>query len=114
MLSTRDDSDYWLAQRADASIPASLQEKLLMWQHFLPSRYDLPMAEELCPAASYQYILYGMRHLPQSKKAIKANSGLRANQAFTEVQQKTQQLRAGLVSNRDLLSQIKAHGLQKI
>lgn len=112
VLSTRSDSDYWLAQRAETSIPASLQEKLAMWQHFVPSRYDLPMAEELFPAASYQYILYGMRHFPASERPNKAS--LRANQAFAEVQQKTQQLMAGLVSNRELLQQIKAHGLQKI
>ncbi|WP_372626938.1 tryptophan halogenase family protein [Arsukibacterium sp.] len=114
VLSTRDDSDYWLAQRAEASIPASLKQKLIMWQQFLPSRYDVPMAEELFPAASYQYILYGMQHLPRGERSIKANLGLRAKHAFAEVQQKTQQLRAGLVSNRELLNQIKAHGLQKI
>lgn len=112
VLSTRDDSEYWLAQRADSSIPSSLQQKLMMWQHLVPSRYDLPMAEELFPAASYQYILYGMRHLPTSERPSKAN--LRANQAFAEVQQQIQQLRASLVSNRDLLHQVKAHGLQKI
>lgn len=114
VLSTRDDSDYWLAQRADDSIPSSLQQKLMMWQQFVPSRYDLPMAEELFPAASYQYILYGMRHLPKRERLIKTSLALRANHAFAEVQQKTQQLRSGLVSNRELLNQIKAHGLQKI
>lgn len=114
VLSSRDDSDYWLAQRAKASIPTSLQEKLMMWQQFVPSRYDLPMAEELFPAASYQYILYGMHRLPSSERPTNSNLSLRANQAFAEVQQKTQQLRAGLVSNRELLNQIKAHGLQKI
>lgn len=114
VLSKRNDSEYWLAQRAEGSIPSSLQEKLAMWHQFVPSRYDLPMAEELFPAASYQYILYGMRHLPLSGQPIKSNSALRARQAFAEIQQKTQQLRAGLVSNRELLNQIKAHGLQKI
>ncbi|MBU1308309.1 MAG: tryptophan 7-halogenase [Gammaproteobacteria bacterium] len=114
VLSNRHDSDYWLAQRAESSIPSSLQEKLMMWRQFVPSRYDLPQAEELFPAASYQYILYGMRQLPASRPPLKAGSGLRAQQAFTEVKQKTQQLRAGLVSNRELLNQIKAHGLQKI
>lgn len=114
VLSTRDDSDYWLAQRAESSIPASLQQKLMMWQHLVPSRYDLPMAEELFPAASYQYILYGMRHLPTGERPLKTSLAVRANHAFAEVQQKTQQLRAGLVSNRELLHQIKAHGLQKI
>jgi flavin-dependent dehydrogenase len=114
VLSTRDDSDYWLAQRAETSIPSSLQQKLMMWQQFVPSRYDVPMAEELFPAASYQYILYGMQHLPRGERSIKAGSALRANHAFAEVQKKTQQLRAGLVSNRELLNQIKAHGLQKI
>ena len=61
-----------------------------------------------------QYILYGMQHLPRGERPIKANLGLRAKHAFAEVQQKTQQLRAGLVSNREFLNQIKAHGLQKI
>ncbi|MCC5853544.1 MAG: tryptophan 7-halogenase, partial [Alkalimonas sp.] len=88
------------------------QQKLTMWQYLVPSRYDLPMAEELFPAASYQYILYGMRHLPRNERPNKAD--LRANQAFAEVQQQIQQLRAGLVPNRDLLHQIKTHGLQKI
>lgn len=115
VLSTRTDSDYWRAQRAANSIPAALQQKLQMWQQFVPSRYDLPMAEELFPAASYQYILYGMRALPNlEQRAITTAQGLRAQQAFAEVQQKTQQLRAGLPSNRELLQQIQAHGLQRI
>lgn len=114
VLSARDDSEYWLAQRADSSIPAVLQHKLEMWQHFLPSRYDLPQAEELFPAASYQYILYGMRHLPKTKRVVKSSLTQRAQHAFAEVQQKTQQLKAGLISNRELLNQIKAHGLPKI
>lgn len=114
VLSERDDSEYWLAQRADSSMPATLLQKLEMWQHFLPSRYDLPQAEELFPAASYQYILYGMRALPKCSRPVKAQLTQRAQQAFAEVQQKTQQLKAGLVSNRELLSQIKAHGLSKI
>jgi len=57
---SRRDGRYWRDHRDPASIPPRLAELLALWQHRPPLRADLPMVDELFPAASYQYILYGM------------------------------------------------------
>jgi hypothetical protein len=51
---------YWRAQRDPASIPPRLAELLALWRDQPPSAEDLPMAEEIFPPASYQYVYYGM------------------------------------------------------
>ena len=57
---SRREGRYWQDHRDPASIPPRLAELLALWQHRPPTRADLPMVDELFPAASYQYILYGM------------------------------------------------------
>ena len=64
VLSKRDDTGYWRACRDPASCPASLQDKLLLWQQQAPWHDDAPRVDELFPSASYQYILYGMGFRP--------------------------------------------------
>ena len=57
---SRRDGRYWQDHRAAASIPPRLAELLALWANRPPTRADVPMIDELFPAASYQYILYGM------------------------------------------------------
>lgn len=52
---------YWQDHRAAASVPARLSELVALWTKRPPMRADFPMVDEVFPAASYQYILYGMR-----------------------------------------------------
>jgi tryptophan halogenase len=59
VLSERDEP-YWRDHRDPASIPPRLADLLRLWRDQPPSRADLPAADEIFPAASYQYILYGM------------------------------------------------------
>jgi signal recognition particle subunit SRP54 len=61
VLSERQDSAYWLDHRSEASVPERLRELLQLWQFRAPYRHDLPRVEEVFPAASYQYVLYGIR-----------------------------------------------------
>jgi hypothetical protein len=61
---------YWHAQRDPETFPDRLAGLLDLWRHQPPSAYDLPLSEEIFPAASYQYVYYGMGgaippHLPQ-------------------------------------------------
>ncbi|MFC6439458.1 tryptophan halogenase family protein [Bowmanella sp. JS7-9] len=115
VLSSRDDSDYWRDNRAASSQPESLQALLALWQTQCPSRYDFPMAEEMFPAASYQYIYYGMggqSHLPP--KASIARYAERAMQEFSQVRQQSANLARQLPSHRELIEKIAAYGLQKI
>lgn len=60
VLSQRDDP-YWKAHRAPATIPPRLAEQLALWRDQPPSAWDFPQMDEVFPAASQQYILYGMR-----------------------------------------------------
>lgn len=57
---SRREEPYWQAQRDEATISEELRELLTLWRDQPPSAYDFPLAEELFPAASYQYVLYGM------------------------------------------------------
>ncbi|TPG56471.1 tryptophan halogenase family protein [Sphingomonas glacialis] len=62
---SRRDGRYWQDHRDPASIPPRLAELLALWANRPPTRADFPMIDELFPAASYQYILYGMgAHVP--------------------------------------------------
>ena len=57
---SRREEPYWRDHRDAASVPAHLAELLALWRHRPPIRADLPMVDEVFPAASYQYVLYGM------------------------------------------------------
>ncbi|MFY8274905.1 tryptophan halogenase family protein [Pseudoalteromonas sp. SSDWG2] len=115
VLSQRDDSDYWRDNRHTDSIPASLQERLAHWQNKIPSRYDLPYAEELFPAASYQYILYGMNSLPTLRTTTSWHKNQqKAQHEFARIRATSEKMLGALESNRALLDKIRAHGLNKI
>lgn len=85
MLTKREES-YWQAHLDPKSIPESLQEDLAIWRFRGPTAADFDSAIELFPAASYQYVLYGMGFKPdfslhshlydetqQAKKIIQRN-----------------------------------------
>ena len=112
VLSTRDDSNYWLDNRAAQSIPESLQEMMELWQFHSPSHYDIPQSRPLFPAASYQYVLYGMNFKP-AKDSRRKSSVLR-DDLLTDVQRKRHQLSAVLQSNRDVINKINQYGLAEI
>jgi hypothetical protein len=59
LLSQRDEP-YWRAQRDPATVPPRLSELVELWRDQPPSTYDLPLVDEIFPAASYQYVYYGM------------------------------------------------------
>jgi hypothetical protein len=91
---------YWRAQRDPGRIPERLRDLLLLWRDQPPSTYDFPLADEIFPAASYQYVYYGMggavpRHLPAAGPEMKRQ--------LDAVQQRTRGLLAALPANRALL-----------
>ncbi|GLR48345.1 tryptophan halogenase family protein [Sphingomonas astaxanthinifaciens] len=58
-LSERD-APYWQAQRAAQNMPERLAMLLDLWRDQPPSLLDFHRAQEMFPAASYQYVYYGM------------------------------------------------------
>lgn len=61
---TKRPEPYWQAHLEESSIPESLKEDLAMWAARGPIASDFDSAIELFPAASYQYVLYGMGFKP--------------------------------------------------
>ena len=99
-LLSRRDEPYWRAQRDPATVPPRLAELVGLWRDQPPSSYDLPLIDEIFPAASYQYVWYGMGgaappRLPPPTPAMRAQ--------FDQVRQRTRSLLSALPSNRALL-----------
>ncbi|MFG6413149.1 tryptophan halogenase family protein [Roseateles sp. DC23W] len=109
-LSQRDDSDYWRAHRDPASWPQSLRDQLPLWRLRPPARHDFGRIDEVFPAASYQYILYGMGFRPDAAPAAAAT--LQAGRAcFDEAARQVRRLVPALPSHRALIQHILQHGL---
>ncbi|HEY9108695.1 MAG TPA: tryptophan 7-halogenase, partial [Roseateles sp.] len=110
VLSRRDDADYWREHRAPDTQPESLRELLQLWRHHMPSRNDFYRVEEVFPAASYQYILYGMQFEP-ALRALRADRLAAARSAMKDVTTMTRRLLGGLPRHRELIQHIRAHGM---
>lgn len=115
ILSQRTDNPFWIDNRDPNTIPDSLQELMTLWQYQYPWHDDFDRAVEVFPAASYQYVLYGMGFKTQSSH-IGMSSQIKktAQQYFQHNQQEAKQLISSLPSNRELLKKINQYGLQRI
>lgn len=104
VLSERD-TPYWRAHRETASIPQTLQDQLQLWQQQVPQPLDFAYQDLLFPAASYQYVLYGMGALTQTL-AAKPSQQARARALFAQNYQDLTKLQQLLPDNRQLLQQL--------
>ncbi len=108
VLSQRDDSDYWLDSRDPANIPADLLEKIELWKYHPPSRNDSIRKDELFPAASYQYVYYGMMSKTELSHLSKRRDWSRDSEhLFSENAKAANHLRSTLPTNRELINRIK-------
>mgnify|MGYP005992804969 CR=1 FL=1 len=114
VLSNRQEP-YWQDNRNDSTIPEHLKELLELWQYQTPYGYDTHHTEELFPAASFQYILYGMGHKTQLPERLKRDDKTQlATKFFNDNIAQTHKLVNALSSNRELLNKIKKYGLNKV
>ncbi|MGH6613994.1 tryptophan halogenase family protein [Sphingomonas sp.] len=107
VLSERNEP-YWRDHRDPASIPPRLAELLRLWRDQPPSRADLPAAEEIFPAASYQYVLYGMGFPAPPVGAIRGAPGDGVTHQLSQVEQRTRVLASSLPTNRAYLDALRA------
>ena len=117
LMSQRKDSDYWRDIVRPESVPATLAEKLELWQHQSPWHYDETHVAEMFPSASYQYVLYGMGFpLPQpsTQRHSFQKAKARAEKYFSDNSRKISHLSKALPSNRELINKVKEFGFQKI
>lgn len=106
---------FWQDNLDPASVPARLQNLLHLWKYQPPWFFDeFDRIEEVFPAASYQYVLYGMGF--RTEVAAAENEGTRSQAAgfLSEAMNLTRKLRAQLPRNRDLVKKIHDYGLQPI
>ena len=115
LLSRRNDSDFWRDNRRRDSVPDRLAELLELWRFRPPGSRDFPDGEEVFPAASYQYVLYGMGFRPERPAHLKRlDDPEAARRCFQAVAQQTLKYLAGLPSNRDLIDHVRARGLPRV
>jgi hypothetical protein len=115
ILSKRNDNQFWVDNRDPKTIPESLQELISLWRYQSPSDLDFTSNNEVFPAASYQYVLYGMGFETSNyfNKHLMTNEKI-ATEQFTKNQKHIAQALRTLPSNRELLNKIHEYGLQPV
>ena len=106
VLSARQEP-YWRAHREERSVPDRLTELLQLWRHRPPSRFDLQQIDEIFPAASYQYVLYGMGFPPPSAQQRDPRTPL----LLQKVEQRGRTLASSLPTNRAYLDALRSAGV---
>jgi hypothetical protein len=114
VLSQRTDSQFWIDNRDPRSIPESLQEQMELWRHRAPGDQDFTSNCEMFPAASYQYVLFGMGFRMDTRQHPLDRDLGSAQRAFAQNETLKTRWTKTLPKNRDLIDKIKAHGLQRI
>ncbi|MCR5871325.1 tryptophan 7-halogenase [Sphingomonas sp. J344] len=98
---------YWRAHCDPASIPDRLKELLELWRHQPPSIADFPMVDEIFPAASHQFVLYGMGFPAPPPSAI-ATDIVGVARGMAQAAQRGRALAASLPTNRAYLDALRA------
>lgn len=115
VLTKRRDTAYWRDCVRDDSVPDSLKDLLQLWRRQVPNKYDFPLAEEMLPAASWQYILYGMGFITENRATETRSCDQKAfDQYVTEAKDIANRYSKHLPTNRELIRKIHQIGLPKI
>ncbi len=103
---TKRPEPYWQAHTEEASIPESLKEDLEIWSHRGPINSDFDSAIELFPAASYQYVMYGMGFKPDfNRQAYLYQQEKQAERIIQQNQKITEQMLRTLPPHRQYIQQ---------
>lgn len=106
---------FWRDNRHPDSIPESLQELLELWQYRAPSNHDFTSNNEVFPAASYQYVLYGMGFdTDNSWLNFTPSEEKFAQHQFSLNQKAIHQALNSLPKNRELINKIHQYGFASI
>jgi len=106
---------FWQENRDLATIPQSLQDLMKLWEYRSPADNDFTSNNEVFPAASYQYVLYGMgfrSDYSHTKYALDDKEF--ANNQFIQNKKLIDKALSSLPKNRDLLNKIKEFGFSRI
>jgi tryptophan halogenase len=114
-ITKRTDTDFWRDNADPATIPERLQHLLTLWRYQSPWFHDeFDRLDEVFPAASYQYVLYGMDYPTEVESDILAGETKTAERALRENRVHTERLCSRLPRHRELLRKVVEHGLQPV
>lgn len=115
ILSRRTDNAFWSDNRDPATIPDSLKELMQLWRYRSPGNCDFTSNNEVFPAASYQYVLYGMGFKTDAAFAARATPERRmADEKIAQNSAAVQKALRALPTNRDLINKIHAYGFSAV
>ncbi len=115
VLTRRTDTPFWMDIVQPDTIPDRLKNLLHLWKYQPPWFFDeFDRLEEVFPAASYQYVMYGMGFETEVDPMDIAQSAGVATRHMNENSAVTRRLRAQLPKNRELLQKIRDHGMQPV
>ncbi len=115
VLSKRKDTAFWRDNLEAETIPDRLKELMTLWEYQSPWFHDeFNRIEEVFPAASYQYVLYGMGYQTKIMPEALSGEAKMAESARRENQKLTERFLTGLPKHRELINKINEHGLQAV
>ena len=115
ILTKRTDSEYWIDNCREETIPDSLLELMELWRYQPPSHHDFSQVNEVFPSASWQYILYGMGFETKARETERRYvNDSEAQRYFQQNVEVTNKYMAALPTNRELIDKIMQFGMQKI
>jgi tryptophan halogenase len=115
VLTQRSDSAFWRDNVDPATVPERLRELLTLWKYQSPWFYDeFDRLEEVFPAASYQYVLYGMGFRTEVAAVDTVDSATVASRSVTQNERMIDEMRLRLPKNRELINKIFEYGLQPV
>lgn len=115
VLTKRTDTAFWRDNVDPATVPERLRELLTLWKYQSPWFFDeFDRLEEVFPAASYQYVLYGMGFKTEVAPEDTVDGAPLAGRLLKENERMTEDLRERLPKNRELLNKIRQYGLQPV
>ena len=115
VLTKRTDTPFWVDNVDPAGIPDRLKNLLHLWKYQSPWFFDeFDRLEEVFPAASYQYVLYGMGFRTEVEPQDNVGTEAMAERFMKENIAITRKMRSQLPKNRDLINKIHEYGLQPI
>jgi hypothetical protein len=100
--------EYWRANRDSLTVPQHLSDLLAIWRDQPPSARDFAMVDEIFPAASYQYVLYGMGGAAPAAGPVRIDGRDAAAASLRQNAQRARALTASLPTNRPYLDQLRA------
>jgi hypothetical protein len=94
---------YWDAHRDVSTQSEWLQDSLTLWAGRAPAPSDFDHLDEVFPAASYLYVLYGMGFAPPPARSVPGAEPSQFTRHLDAIVQRARSLTAALPTNRSLL-----------